>query len=172
MGPSRARKLIKNQRSPCGDLGEKDDGNVHELSSPENIVSGWWQSKNFGSRAIDAFKASRRRALRMAGKSLRAIAQLLDRGFAHRCHGFGQHSNICLMRDRIIGTFLGWVTFYVWHGHYLLYGLSVTLCIFVCSMLAFEKTGRLAAVALSIKRLDQDRRCPPRPRGRDFWRVV
>ena len=26
----------------------------------------------------------------------------------------------------------------------------MTLCIFVCSMLAFEKAGRLAAVALSI----------------------
>lgn len=42
------------------------------------------------------------------------------------------------------------MTFYVWHGHYLLYGLSVTLCLFVCSMLAFDKAGRLAAVALTI----------------------
>ena len=58
------------------------------------------------------------------------------------------------MSDRIIGTaigaFLGWVTFYAWHGHYLLYGLSVALCIFICSALAFDKAGRLAAVTLSI----------------------
>jgi uncharacterized membrane protein YgaE (UPF0421/DUF939 family) len=48
------------------------------------------------------------------------------------------------------GAFLGWVTCYVWHGHYLLYGLSVALCIFVCSALAYDKAGRLAAVTLSI----------------------
>jgi uncharacterized membrane protein YgaE (UPF0421/DUF939 family) len=44
----------------------------------------------------------------------------------------------------------GWLTSYAWHGHYLVYGLSVALCIFVCSALAYDKAGRLAGVALSI----------------------
>jgi uncharacterized membrane protein YgaE (UPF0421/DUF939 family) len=57
-------------------------------------------------------------------------------------------------RDRVLGTavgaFLGWVTFYAWHGHYLLYGVSVALCVFVCSAFQFDKAGRLAAATLSI----------------------
>jgi uncharacterized membrane protein YgaE (UPF0421/DUF939 family) len=57
-------------------------------------------------------------------------------------------------RDRVLGTavgaFLGWVTFYAWHGHYLLYGVSVALCVFACSALQFDKAGRLAAATLSI----------------------
>ena len=57
-------------------------------------------------------------------------------------------------RDRLIGTaigaLLGWGTFYVWHGHYLMYGLAVLLCVLACSMLEFEKAGRLAAVTLTI----------------------
>jgi uncharacterized membrane protein YgaE (UPF0421/DUF939 family) len=40
-------------------------------------------------------------------------------------------------RDRMIGTavgaFLGWAASYVWHGHYLAYGLAVALCLFLCS---------------------------------------
>lgn len=57
-------------------------------------------------------------------------------------------------RDRIIGTgigvLLGWGTSYVWHGHSLLYGISVALCILFCSALQFHKAGHLAAVALTI----------------------
>jgi uncharacterized membrane protein YgaE (UPF0421/DUF939 family) len=57
-------------------------------------------------------------------------------------------------RDRVIGTaigaLLGWATSYIWHGHPVLYGLSVALCIFVCGALQFHKAGHLAAVALTI----------------------
>ena len=49
-----------------------------------------------------------------------------------------------------IGAVLGWVTVRFWHGHSLLYGLAVLLCLVACSTLKFEKAGRLAAVALTI----------------------
>ncbi len=49
-----------------------------------------------------------------------------------------------------IGAFFWWVTYYAWHGHYLLYGLAVGICIFIGSALNFDKAGRLAAVALTI----------------------
>ena len=124
-------------------------------AAPEVTVSGWWQKMNFGSRAIAAFKAG------LAAVLCVWLGNLL--GLAHSY--WAAVSAIVVMasdntmtfascRDRIAGTaigaFLGWLTFYVWHDHYLLYGLSVTLCIFVCSMLAYEKAGRLAAVTLSI----------------------
>jgi uncharacterized membrane protein YgaE (UPF0421/DUF939 family) len=118
-------------------------------------ASGWWQEKNFGSRAIAAFKAG------LAAVLCVWLGNLL--GLAHSywaavsavvVMGSDNTVTFASCRDRIIGTaigaFLGWVTFYTWHGHYLLYGLSVMLCVFVCSMLQFEKAGRLAAVALSI----------------------
>jgi uncharacterized membrane protein YgaE (UPF0421/DUF939 family) len=122
---------------------------------PEVTVSGWWQKKNFRCRAIDAFKAG------LAAVLCVWLGNLF--GLSHSY--WSAVSAIVVMasddsvtfascRDRVIGTaigaFLGWLTFYAWHGHYLLYALSVTLCIFVCSMLAFEKAGRLAAVTLSI----------------------
>jgi uncharacterized membrane protein YgaE (UPF0421/DUF939 family) len=57
-------------------------------------------------------------------------------------------------RDRLIGTafgaLLGWVTYYMWHGHPALYGVAVAVCIFACSTLQFHKAGHLAAVALTI----------------------
>jgi uncharacterized membrane protein YgaE (UPF0421/DUF939 family) len=123
--------------------------------APEVTVSGWWQSKNFGSRAIDAFKAGLAAVLCVWLGNLFGLSHSYWAAVsAIVVMGSDNTVTFASCRDRIIGTavgaFLGWVTFYVWHGHYLLYGLSVTLCIFVCSMLAFEKAGRLAAVALSI----------------------
>jgi uncharacterized membrane protein YccC len=48
-------------------------------------------------------------------------------------------------RDRLIGTaigaLLGWATSHVWHGHYLVYGLGVMVCLLACSTLKFEKVG-------------------------------
>lgn len=68
--------------------------------------------------------------------------------------GLESSLTIASCRDRIIGTaigaFMGWVTFYFWHGHYVFYGVSVALCIFVCSGLQFEKAGRLAAATLTL----------------------
>jgi uncharacterized membrane protein YgaE (UPF0421/DUF939 family) len=62
--------------------------------------------------------------------------------------------SLAACRDRLIGTaigaVLGWATVRIWHGHSLLYGLAVMVCLLVCSTLKFEKAGRLAAVALTI----------------------
>ena len=115
----------------------------------------WWEQKNFGKQAIGALKTG------LAAVICVWLGNLL--GLEHSywaavsaivVMGFDATLTFASCRDRIIGTaigaFLGWVTFYAWHGHYLLYGLSVALCIFACSALAFDKAGRLAAVALSI----------------------
>ena len=115
----------------------------------------WWEQKNFGKQAIGAFKTG------LAAVICVWLGNLL--GLAHSywaavsaivVMAFDTTLTFASCRDRIIGTaigaFMGWVTFYAWHGHYLLYGLSVALCIFTCSALAFDKAGRLAAVALSI----------------------
>jgi uncharacterized membrane protein YgaE (UPF0421/DUF939 family) len=117
--------------------------------------SAWWEQKDFGKPAIAAFKTG------LAAVICVWLGNLL--GLEHSywaavsaivVMGFDTTLTFASCRDRIIGTaigaFLGWVTFYAWHGHYLLYGLSVALCIFICSTLALDKAGRLAAVALSI----------------------
>jgi uncharacterized membrane protein YgaE (UPF0421/DUF939 family) len=121
----------------------------------ESWFSAWWEQKDFGKQAIGAFKTG------LAAVICVWLGNLL--GLTHSywaavsaivVMGFDTTLTFATCRDRIIGTaigaFLGWATFYVWHGHYLLYGLSVALCIFACSALAFDKAGRLAAVALSI----------------------
>ncbi len=68
--------------------------------------------------------------------------------------GSGTEVTFTSSRDRLIGTalgaLLGWATYYAWHGHYIVYGLAVAICIFLCSALQFDKAGRLAAVALTI----------------------
>jgi uncharacterized membrane protein YgaE (UPF0421/DUF939 family) len=121
----------------------------------ESRFSTWLKGRNFGKQAIGAFKTG------LAAVLCVWLGNLL--GLEHSY--WAAVSAIVVMAydttltfascwDRIIGTaigaFLGWVTYYAWHGHYLLYGLSVALCLFVCSALAFDKAGRLAAVALSI----------------------
>jgi len=118
-------------------------------------VSDWLKQKNFGSQAVGAFKTG------LAAVICVWLGNLL--GLEHSfwaavsaivVMAFDTTITFATCRDRIIGTaigaFLGWVTFYAWHGHYLLYGLAVALCIFVCSALAYDKAGRLAAVTLSI----------------------
>lgn len=119
------------------------------------MLSSWWQQKNFGKQGISAFKTG------LAAVLCVWLGNLL--GLSHSywaavsaivVMGNDTTLTVASCRDRVIGTaigaFIGWVTYYAGHGHYLLYGLSVALCIFVCGALAFEKAGRLAAVALSI----------------------
>jgi uncharacterized membrane protein YccC len=123
--------------------------------STEVEVSRWWRTKDFGYQAIGAFKT---------GLAV-VLCVWLGNLFGLRHSYWAAVSAIVVMgvdttptfascRDRIIGTaigaFMGWGTSYVWRGHYLLYGLSVAVCIFVCSALAYEKAGRLAGVTLSI----------------------
>jgi uncharacterized membrane protein YgaE (UPF0421/DUF939 family) len=64
-------------------------------------------------------------------------------------------------RDRPIGTaigaLLGWGTSYVWRGHTLLYGLSVALCILICSALQFHKAGPPRCSGTHHRRVGQPR---------------
>ena len=118
-------------------------------------AAAWWKRRNFGRRALDAFKTG--------------VAALLCLWLGHLfrlTHSYwAAVSAIVVMqsdasvtlsscRDRLIGTaigaLMGWGMFYVWHGHYVVYGLAVMLCLLICSLLEFEKAGRLASVALTI----------------------
>lgn len=124
--------------------------------------SAWWKQKNFGNQAIGAFKTGLAAVLCVwLGNLLGLEHSYWAAVSAIVVMGFDTTLTFASCRDRIIGTaigaFMGWVTFYAGHGHYLLYGLSVALCIFVCSALAFDKAGRLAAVALFHHRSSQDR---------------
>jgi uncharacterized membrane protein YgaE (UPF0421/DUF939 family) len=115
----------------------------------------WWEQKNFGKQAIGAFKTGLAAAICVwLGNLLGLERSYWAAVSAIVVMAFDTTLTFASCRDRLIGTaigaFLGWVTSYAWHGHYLLYGLSVTLCIFICSALAFDKAGRLAAVTLSI----------------------
>jgi uncharacterized membrane protein YccC len=119
------------------------------------VAANWWRRKKIGNRAIGAFKTS-----------LAAVLCLWLGNLFGLTHSYwaavsaivvmGSDSGVtwASCRDRLIGTgigaLLGWGTAYVWHGHYLLYGLAVLICLLVCSTLEFEKAGRLAGVALTI----------------------
>lgn len=119
------------------------------------VIANWWKRKNIHSRAIGAFKTSVAAVLCVwLGNLLR-----LEHGYWAAVSAIvvmAAENTVTLLscRDRLIGTaigaLLGWGTFYVWHGHYLMYGLAVLLCVLACSMLEFEKAGRLAAVTLTI----------------------
>jgi uncharacterized membrane protein YgaE (UPF0421/DUF939 family) len=118
-------------------------------------AAGWWRRKNIGRRAMGAFKTGVAAVLclwlghlfRLSHSYWAAISAIVV---------MGSDSAVTLIscRDRLIGTaigaLLGWGTFYVWHGHYVVYGLAVMLCLLACSLLEFEKAGRLAGVALTI----------------------
>jgi uncharacterized membrane protein YgaE (UPF0421/DUF939 family) len=121
----------------------------------EVAVSRWWQKKDFGYQAIGAFKTGLAVALCVWLGNLFGLPHSYWAAIsAIVVMGVDTTLTFASCRDRIIGTaigaFMGWVTSYAWHGHYVIYGLSVALCILVCSALAFEKAGRLAAVALTV----------------------
>jgi uncharacterized membrane protein YgaE (UPF0421/DUF939 family) len=122
-------------------------------------VRSWLQRAEFGARAIDAFKTG------FAAVLCLWLGHLL--GLSHSYWAaisaivvMGSDAGVTFTssRDRIIGTamgaLLGWGTAYTWHGHPLLYGVSVALCVLVCSALQFHRAGHLAAVALTIVVLD------------------
>ncbi len=123
--------------------------------APEVTASGWWHRKDVTNQAISAFKTGIAVVLCVWLGNLFGLAHSYWAAVsAIVVMGSDTTVTFASCRDRVIGTaigaFLGWVTFYAWHGHYLLYGLAVTLCLFVCGALAYDKAGRLAAVALSI----------------------
>ena len=124
--------------------------------SPESVASShWWERRNLTVRAISAFKAGLAAVLCLfLGNLFGLVHSYWAAVSAIVVMSSDSNLNITTCRDRITGTaigaFLGWATYYAWHGHYLLYGLAVMLCVFVCSLLEFEKAGRLAAVTLTI----------------------
>jgi uncharacterized membrane protein YgaE (UPF0421/DUF939 family) len=115
----------------------------------------WWERRQLKSRAMNAFKTG-----------VAAVLCIWLGNLFHLIHSFwaavtaivvmqaDSAVTIASCRDRLIGTaigaLMGWGMFYVWGGHYVLYGLAVTLCLLVCMLLEYEKAGRLAAVTLTI----------------------
>jgi uncharacterized membrane protein YgaE (UPF0421/DUF939 family) len=123
--------------------------------SGESRFSTWLKGRNFGKQAIGAFKTGLAAVLCVWLGNLFGLEHSYWAAVsAIVVMAFDTTLTFASCWDRILGTaigaFLGWVTCYAWHGHYLIYGLSVAICIFVCSALAFDKAGRLAAVTLSI----------------------
>ena len=121
----------------------------------ESRVPGWLKQKKIGNQSIAALRTGLAVVLCIwLGNLLGLSRSYWAAVSAIVVMGVDTTLTFASCRDRIIGTaigaFMGWVTFYVWHGHYLVYGLAVALCIFVCSALAYDKAGRLAAVTLSI----------------------
>jgi uncharacterized membrane protein YgaE (UPF0421/DUF939 family) len=119
------------------------------------VAANWWKRKNIHGRAIGAFKTSLAAVLCLwLGNLLRLEHSYWAAVSAIVVMASDSAVTLLSCRDRLIGTaigaLLGWGTFYVWHGHYLMYGLAVLLCVLACSMLEFEKAGRLAAVTLTI----------------------
>lgn len=119
------------------------------------IAANWWKRKNVSSRAIGAFKTSLAAVLCLWLGNLFGLTHSYWAAIsAIVVMGSDSPVSLASCRDRLIGTAVGALVgcgaSYVWHGHYLLYGLAVLICLLVCSMLEFEKAGRLAAVALTI----------------------
>jgi uncharacterized membrane protein YgaE (UPF0421/DUF939 family) len=123
--------------------------------SDEGKVVSWWVRKDFGKQAVGALKTGLAAILCVwLGDKIGLIHSYWAAVSAIVVMGFDNTLTFASCRDRILGTaigaFLGWITCYLWHDHYVVYGLAVAVCIFVCSAFAFDKAGRLAAVTLSI----------------------
>src|ERR1700742_2853018 len=92
----------------------------------------WWERRKLKRRAMNAFKTG-----------IAAVLCIWLGNMFHLIHAFwaavtaivvmqsDSTVTISSCRDRLIGTaigaLMGWGMFYVWHGHYVVYGLSVTL---------------------------------------------
>ena len=123
--------------------------------TPQNPSARWWQRNHFGPQELDAFKSALAAVLCLwLGRLLGLERSYWAAVSAIVVIGSDAGVTLTSSRDRIIGTaigaLLGWGTSYVWHGHALLYGLSVAVCILFCGALQFHKAGHLAAVALTI----------------------
>jgi uncharacterized membrane protein YgaE (UPF0421/DUF939 family) len=115
----------------------------------------WWEQNELRRRSVGAFKTALAAVLCLwLGHLFRLERSYWASVTAIVVMGSESAVSLAACRDRLIGTaigaVLGWVTVRIWHGHSLLYGLAVMLCLLACSTLKFEKAGRLAAVALTI----------------------
>ncbi len=118
-------------------------------------AAGWWQQKKIGRRAMGAFKTGVAAVLCLWLGNLFGLAHSYWAAIsAIVVMGSDSAVNWISCRDRLIGTaigaLMGWGMFYVWRGHYIVYGLAIMVCLLICSLLEFEKAGRLAGVALTI----------------------
>lgn len=115
----------------------------------------WWRRKRLGSHAMNAFKTGLAAVLCLWLGNLFGLSHSYWAAVSAIVVMQSDNSvTISSARDRLIGTaigaLIGWALFYVWHGYYVVYGLAVMLCLLVCSLLEYEKAGRLASVALTI----------------------
>lgn len=146
-------------------------------SAHVSTLLGWWQKKDFGSQAVSALKTGLAAVLCLWLGHLFGLTHSYWAAIsAIVVMGADTAVTFTSCRDRMIGTaigaWMGWLTFYLWHGHYLLYGLSIGMCIFVCSALQFDKAGRLAAVALTIVVLIRQEAGPGRAALSRFFEVA
>src|ERR1700758_5341449 len=90
-------------------------------NAPEVTVYGWLQKKNFGSRAIAAFKAGLAAVLCVWLGNLFGLSHSYWAAVSAIVVMGSESVSLVACRDRVIGTaigaVLGWATFYIWHGH-------------------------------------------------------
>jgi uncharacterized membrane protein YgaE (UPF0421/DUF939 family) len=116
---------------------------------------GWWERKHIRQSAIGAFKTAVAAVLCLWLGNLFGLTHSYWAAISAIVVMSSESAmSLVACRDRLIGTAigagLGWAASYAWHGHYLLYGLAVMVCLLACSTLKFEKAGRLAGVALTV----------------------
>ena len=118
-------------------------------------IARWWERNELSRRSVGAFKTALAAVLCLwLGHLFRLERSYWASVTAIVMMGSESAVSLAACRDRLIGTAIGavvgWATVLIWHGHSLLYGLAVMLCLMACSTLKFEKAGRLAAVAVTI----------------------
>jgi uncharacterized membrane protein YccC len=124
-------------------------------NASESAFSRSWHQFDLRSGATDAFKTALAAVLCVwLGRILGLFHTYWAAISAIVVMGSDAEVTFTSCRDRLIGTgigaLLGWVTAYTWHGHELLYGVSVALGVLFSGALQFHKAGHLAAVALTI----------------------